>query len=91
LVRHPEEYRVIGHFALAGTGHAWCSTARTPSLIGPSMAETRRCVSKPAVAGSCCIVFVVRDPGRVPSSCLLVHSHEQTLAHLRLLASVPGY
>jgi hypothetical protein len=51
-------------------------------------AAPRHYASRHGVAGSCCIVFVVRDPGRVPSSCLLVRNHEKTLAHLRLRAGV---
>jgi hypothetical protein len=30
VVRQPEEYTVIGHFALAGAGHAWCEHCKNP-------------------------------------------------------------
>ena len=30
MVRQPEEYAVIGHFALAGAGHAWCEHCKNP-------------------------------------------------------------
>jgi hypothetical protein len=30
VVRHPEEYTVIGHFPLAGAGHAWCEHCKNP-------------------------------------------------------------